>query len=301
VRAASSGGQARLRVREYQGLVRIGATGYFSNSVALSPTWSALILDYVTQQAGTTLDLQVEDVPLAAGETFQVDNLSIRLVTGAAPARVAGRPEPASSLGAASAPDPVVDLAAADPFWSVRVRLADNAGGDVERFSRLALRYQDREVAAAEVAGDGITTPLTLRFDRGDLRSLFAGLVSGRQSVTATVIGERMDGPVQSAALAVEVVGAPEPLRPILTPNPMRTSGSIGFATSRRGQLKADLFDASGRRVRSLMGGAEAAGGWHVLAVDGRDEAGAALAAGIYFYRIVSVDGVATGRLVLLR
>jgi len=285
-------------VREYQGLVRIGATGYFSNSVALSPTWKALILDYVTQQAGTTLDLQVEDVPLAAGETFQVDNVAIHLVTGAAPARVAGPSEPSSTLGAASAPDPVVDLTAADPFWSVRVRLADDASAG---FSRLALRYQDREIAAAEVSGDGIATPLTLRFDRGDLRSLFAGLVSGRQPVTATVIGERMDGPVQSAALAVEVVGAPEPLRPILTPNPMRTSGSIGFATSRRGQLKADLFDASGRRVRSLMGGAEAAGGWHVLTVDGRDEGGAALAAGIYFYRIVSVDGVATGRLVLLR
>src|SRR5204863_10203172 len=153
-------------------------------------------------------------------------NVSIRPVTGAAPARVAGSSQPASSLAAPSAPAPVVDLAAADPFWSVRVRLADDASGDAARFSRLALRYQDREIAAAEVAGDGIATPLMLRFDRDDLKALFAGLAGGRQPVTATVIGERLDGPVQSAPLALEVVGAPEPLRPVLTPNPMRASGS---------------------------------------------------------------------------
>jgi len=34
---------------------------------------------------------------------------------------------------------------------------------------------------------------------------------------------------------------------------------------------------------------------------DGKDDGGRKVASGIYFYRIVSVDGVATGRLVLLR
>jgi len=191
VRSPGSHGQARLRVREYQGLVRIGATGYFSNVVTLSPAWTLLTLDYVAQLGGTTLDLQVEDAPTTTGETFQVDNVSIRIVTGAAPAR---------------------------------------AGGTL-----------------------------------------------------------------------TEVLGAHPPGRPTLTPNPMRQGGVIGFSTSRPGLLQADLFDDSGRRVRRLMSRAEAAGGWHELAVDGRDENGAPLAAGVYFYRIVSVDGAVNGRFVLLR
>jgi hypothetical protein len=119
--------------------------------------------------------------------------------------------------------------------------------------------------------------------------------------VTATVIGERVDGIREFASLAVEVLGAPAPLQPIVTPNPFRANAWIGFATSRPGQLQADLFDASGRRVRRLAGRSEAPAGWHDLAVDGRSDGGAMLSAGIYFYRIVSVDGAATGRLVLLR
>jgi PKD repeat protein len=191
VRSAGSGGQARLRVREYQGLVRIGATGYFSNIVGLAPGWKLLTLDYVSQLGGTTLDLQVEDTPIAPHETFLVDNVSIRIVTGAAPAR---------------------------------------AGG-----------------------------------------------------------------------VLTELMGARTAFRPTLTPNPMRAGGVIGFSTSRAGVLQADLFDASGRRVRRLMSRAESAGGWHEMTVDGRDEGGAPLAAGVYFYRIVSVDGAANGRFVLLR
>jgi hypothetical protein len=301
VRAASSGGQARLRVREYQGLVRIGATGYFSNVVGLSPEWKSLNIDYVAQLGGTTLDLQVEDVPISLSEEFQVDNVSIRIVPGASPARAGVATELMAPLGAVSAENPVLDLNAGDAPWKVRIRLASDADGAAPQFSRLALRYQGREIAAAAISGDGVAVPMEVLFDRHDLKTLFAGLPAGRQTVTANVIGERIDGLAQSTTLAAEVLGAPEPLRPILTPNPMRTSGWIGFATSRPGLLQADIFDTSGRRVRRLMSRSEAPGGWHDLGVDGRDDGGAALSAGVYFYRIVSVDGVATGRLVLLR
>jgi hypothetical protein len=104
-----------------------------------------------------------------------------------------------------------------------------------------------------------------------------------------------------TSPLTIEVPGSPKPLRPILTENPMRGGGGIGFATSRPGLLQADIFDASGRRVRRLAGRSEVPAGWHDLTIDGRSDGGSMLSAGIYFYRIVSVDGVATGRLVLLR
>jgi len=304
VRAASGGSQARLRVREYLDGVRIGATGYFSNTVTLSAVWEELSLDYVAQRAGSTLDLQVENVPVKISEEFQVDNLAIRIVPETPPALAGGAHDgDLAPAGSATAEESSIDLDSANPVWKIRVRPVPSADGNVARFSRLVLRYQNREVAASQVtvAGDGFLAPMEVLFDRHDLKTLFAGLPRGRQPVTATLIGERIDGITDFGALSVEVLGAPEPLRPILTENPMRGRGGIGFATSRPGLLQADIFDASGRRVRQLAGRSEAAAGWHDLTIDGRNDGGSMLSAGIYFYRIVSVDGVATGRLVLLR
>jgi hypothetical protein len=300
VRADSADGEARLRIREYLGGVRIGAAAYLSNTVELSPTWQLLEFDFVCQSAGSTLDLQIEDVPLAPREKFQADNVSIRVVTGAAPAR-AGDPRGAGC--SASAEESVLDLNAGQAAWKVRFAPSRDADGKPDRYSRLALQYREGEAATGLVAasGDGGWGPLEVWFNRTDLRKLFAGLAPGRKTVTATMIAERSDGTTQSVPLTFDVVGAPAPLQPIVTPNPMRASGVIGFATSSRGLLQADIFDATGRRVRRLAGRAESAAGWHDLTLDGRDDTGARLAAGIYFYRIVSVDGVANGRLVLLR
>jgi hypothetical protein len=300
VRSSAGTGQVRLRVREYLNGVRIGATGYFSNMVDLTPDWTELTLDYVSQTAGSTLDLQVEDVPLKVSEEFDVDNLAIWVVPATPPALASRAPEegPGAPLASATAEEPVLDLDSAAPFWKVRVVGADAQG--VPRFTRLALRVEGREVAASEVTEGPAGASMEVLFDRHDLKTLFAGL-AGSPRVTATLIGDQISGTVTLGTLALEVVGAAQPLRPVLTSNPMRASGTIGFATSREGPLQADLFDASGRRVRRLMGRAGAARGWHDVSVDGRDEGGVALGAGIYFYRIVSVDGVATGRLVLLK
>jgi PKD repeat protein len=303
VRSASAAGDARLRIREYLGGVRIGAAGYFSNTARLSPTWQLLQLDYVCQRQGSTLDLQVEDVPLVAREEFEVDNVSIRIVTGAAPGR-AGEPRDAGqSACTASAEEPLLDLGAGESTWKVRFGPSRDSDGKPERYSRLTLQYREGEAAAClvAVAPDGGWGPLEVWFDRTVLRKLFAGLAPGRQTVIATVVGECPDGTTRAAPLTFDVAGAPAPLRPIVTPNPMRGSGVIGFATSSRGLLQAEIFDATGRRVRRLAPRAESAAGWHDLTLDGRDDTGAVLAAGIYFYRIVSVDGVANGRLVFLR
>ena len=90
-------------------------------------------------------------------------------------------------------------------------------------------------------------------------------------------------------------------MRPVVSPNPVRSHAAISFATSRPGHIRADVFDASGRRVRRLTGETEYAAGWHTFALDGRNDRGSALPAGMYFYRIVSADGNATGRFVLLK
>ena len=92
----------------------------------------------------------------------------------------------------------------------------------------------------------------------------------------------------------------PEPSRPQFTPNPMRARGVIELTTSRMGSLVVEVFDSTGRRVRRLAQ-AEVPGGRHELVMDGRGDDGSALSAGMYFYRVASVDGPASGRFVLLR
>jgi parallel beta-helix repeat protein len=80
VRSASASGTAKIQVREYSGSSREG--GVYSAGVTLAPTWQALGVDYVTQVAGSTLDVQVIDFPLAPSEVFVLDNVAIRNITG---------------------------------------------------------------------------------------------------------------------------------------------------------------------------------------------------------------------------
>ena len=75
----------------------------------------------------------------------------------------------------------------------------------------------------------------------------------------------------------------------------------IALPAARLARAVVAVGNCSGRRVRRLVSRAESPAGWHDLMVDGRGDGGSSLSAGIYFYRIVSVDGVATGRLVLLK
>lgn len=85
-------------------------------------------------------------------------------------------------------------------------------------------------------------------------------------------------------------------------PNPMRdwVTFSVSAGAEARGELGLALFDAGGRRVRSLEQ-AIAPGELHVI-WDGRDDAGHALASGVYYYRIEGLStGATRGRITLLR
>jgi flagellar hook assembly protein FlgD len=56
----------------------------------------------------------------------------------------------------------------------------------------------------------------------------------------------------------------------------------------------------AGRRVRALLDGQRAAG-LHQAAWDGRDDAGRAVASGVYFYRLQAAGRVETRRMLLLK
>jgi hypothetical protein len=71
-------------------------------------------------------------------------------------------------------------------------------------------------------------------------------------------------------------------------PSPFTGTTRIGFAIERAGKVELEIFDVTGRRVRTLLEGSLAAGEQHAL-WDARDDRGSRVPAGTYFYRL-SID-----------
>jgi len=82
------------------------------------------------------------------------------------------------------------------------------------------------------------------------------------------------------------------------TPNPFPRTTSIEFELPRSGPVTLQVYDASGRLVRTLVNEGRAAGR-HRVAWEGRGDDGREVAAGVYFARLVSGPRVARQRLVL--
>lgn len=83
-------------------------------------------------------------------------------------------------------------------------------------------------------------------------------------------------------------------------PSPASDRATIRLAHPSPGSPVAAISDISGRCVRRLHGGSQTAGRQEVR-WDGRDDAGRAVAAGVYLVRISTTDGTTTGRVVLIR
>ena len=72
-----------------------------------------------------------------------------------------------------------------------------------------------------------------------------------------------------------------------VAPNPLRGAGLFRYGLPRTADLDLAVFDAQGRRVRTLASGTHAAG-WAELVWDGRGPSGEPAASGLYFVRLVA-------------
>jgi hypothetical protein len=84
------------------------------------------------------------------------------------------------------------------------------------------------------------------------------------------------------------------------SPNPFNPSTVIRFTLAADVAVGLDVYDLRARRVRRLVAGPLPAG-THAVAWDGRDEAGAPVASGVYFYRLVADDESWTRKMILVR
>ena len=92
----------------------------------------------------------------------------------------------------------------------------------------------------------------------------------------------------------------PQSIAVSVYPNPFSASTRIDITSHREAPVNVDMFDVSGRRVRSLSL-AQAGAAIRTIPFDGRDEHGTLLPSGLYFCRIQSAGETVTRKLVLQR
>jgi Endonuclease I/Lamin Tail Domain/FlgD Ig-like domain len=83
-------------------------------------------------------------------------------------------------------------------------------------------------------------------------------------------------------------------------PNPFNPATTIAYELDTTAQVDLQIFDLSGRLVRTLFQGSEEAGS-HQKVWRGRDQAGRSVATGVYFYRLQAGGEVETRRMLLAK
>jgi hypothetical protein len=85
-----------------------------------------------------------------------------------------------------------------------------------------------------------------------------------------------------------------------LSPNPARQVVTLRFELAHSADVNLGIYDAQGRRVRTVTSG-QLGAGIHVKTWDGTTEAGASAPSGVYFARLESSEANSVRRLVRIR
>ena len=83
-------------------------------------------------------------------------------------------------------------------------------------------------------------------------------------------------------------------------PNPFNPATTIEYSVAKACPVEVAVFDASGRRVATLVSGIVAQG-VHKTVWSGKNDRGASVASGVYFYRLTAGDFREIRKMILLR
>jgi len=83
-------------------------------------------------------------------------------------------------------------------------------------------------------------------------------------------------------------------------PNPFNPMTLIEFQLPEQCQVRIAIYNMLGQEVRSLVDDVKPAG-YHSVIWDGRDNAGAIVSSGIYYYRMITSSYNEVKKMVLLR
>lgn len=84
-------------------------------------------------------------------------------------------------------------------------------------------------------------------------------------------------------------------------PNPFGSRTEVRFVLPGPSSVSLDIYNVSGRLVRSLISERRMPAGHHLTRWDGRNEHGVGMPSGIYFCRLKTSDGAVTEKMVLVR
>ena len=135
--------------------------------------------------------------------------------------------------------------------------------------------------------GDGIAE-ITACFSKANLRTLFAGLPAGRNTVTVEIQGDLATGGSFSATLSLVVKSTGGALAASISPNPLNPRAKLTFATTKPGAIRVQMFDPQGRLVRTIADETSMEAGYHDFTIDGMSARGTKLASGVYFVKVWS-------------
>lgn len=136
---------------------------------------------------------------------------------------------------------------------------------------------------------------LDLSIDSADPLHFDSGLVSGASGFPKIDVMISLHGMAECLDTVMHVVAAPIPADvddqsasglERVVPNPFVDHVQVDVVTRMSGRIEARVYDALGRQVRVLADRAWLAAGRHRLEWDGRNAAGAACEAGIYFVEV---------------
>ncbi|MBU1676040.1 VCBS repeat-containing protein, partial [bacterium] len=174
--------------------------------------------------------------------------------------------------------------------YGLGARLELTAGGET----------QVRQIAPA---GYLVQAPTTCHFGLGDAFEAALTVIwpSGTvQEVPVTSVNTRLEV-VETTATAVETPQNALAFRISNHPNPFNPSTTISFTLPEAVDVRLQIFDASGRLVKTLVDGEVRGIGDHHVIWNGRTDADGSAASGMYFYRIVAGDLQATQRMTLVK
>jgi len=252
-----------------------------------------------TNWAGTQVEPADDHTPSPGVNCF---------VTGQGP--VGGTPGSSDvDNGCVTLRTPLIDLSDADEviisYWrwfallanttgNFEVSVTSNDGGSWTVLENVTTNQNSWQQRIFEL--DGViayTNQMRFRFkacDTGDFETLVEAAIDdfAIEGTPATTGVDDHDIPLTQSYLFVS------------HPNPARPQTTLRFRLGGESEAKLSIYDANGRRVRSLVSGRLGAGE-HQFEWDGRDDAGHTTASGVYLYRLEAGDYRAERKLLLLR
>jgi hypothetical protein len=195
--------------------------------------------------------------------------------------------------------------------------IADGAGGTIIAWEDLRTSVFNTDLYAQRVDGSGaaLWTPNGMAFttaaaDQANpvivsdgLGGLVAAWEDGRNGMSSDVFAQRLNS---AGIVPTTDVQMPRP-RPRgfeligIQPNPCWSRTEIRLVLPAAQPVTAEVFDLNGRRVRALVNGTVLTPGAQSITWDTRDQNDALVGGGLYWLRVSTPHGVASGKVTVLR